>query len=230
MNVPMNESQLDRLQQSLGIAFRDRKLLEQAFTHSSYVNEHKNARHNERLEYLGDAVLQLAVSEHLYRRYPRLPEGELTQMRAAVVCEPSLHEVSRELQFGAHLLLGRGEELTGGRERPAILADVFEAFVGALYLDQGYEAAVRFLEQHLFPKIKRRQLDAKSFLQQTLQQASQGDPVYRLVEELGSGHDKRFVSEVLVGGKRLGTGTGRTKKEAEQKAAEEALQRLEVRR
>jgi ribonuclease-3 len=227
----MNESQLDRLQQSLGIVFRDPKLLEQAFTHSSYVNEHKNARHNERLEYLGDAVLQLAVSEYLYRRYPRLPEGELTQMRAAVVCEPSLHEASRELHFGDHLLLGRGEELTGGRERPAILADVFEAFVGALYLDQGYEAAVRFLEQHLFPKIKRRQrLDAKSFLQQTLQQASQGDPVYRLVEELGSGHDKRFVSEVLVGGKRLGTGTGRTKKEAEQKAAEEALQRLDIRR
>jgi len=223
----MNDGDLNRLQQTLGFSFRNPGILEQAFTHSSYVNEHKHARHNERLEYLGDAVLELAVSEYLFHRFPNLPEGELTLIRASVVCEPSLHEISRELKFGDYVLLGRGEELGGGRERPALLADVFEAFIGALYLDQGYPAVVRFLERHLFPKINRQyRLDAKSRLQQMLQQADLGNPVYRLVEEQGSGPGKRFVCEVLVGGKPSGSGVGRTKKEAEQKAAEEALERL----
>lgn len=227
----MSDNRLDALQEALGIAFRDPGLLEQAFTHSSYVNEHKNTEHNERLEYLGDAVLELAVSEYLFRRFPKLPEGELTQMRAAAVCEPSLHELSRELGFGDYVRLGRGEERSGGRDRPALLADVFEAFIGALYLDRGWSEVVRFLEQTLFPKIKRRhQLDAKSRLQQILQQANLGDPSYRLAEELGTGRDKRFVSEVLINGKPFGSGSGRTKKEAEQQAAEEALERLGAQR
>lgn len=219
----MNGNPLDRLQKALGLYFRDPGLLRQAFVHSSYVNEHKQATHNERLEYLGDAVLELAVSEYLFRRYPNMPEGELTQMRAAAVCEPSLHEVSRELAFGDYVLLGRGEERSGGRDRPALLADVFEAFIGALYLDQGFGAVVQFLQGHLFPRIRRHQLDAKSRLQQILQQANLGDPVYRMAGEQGEGRDKRFTSEVLVGGQARGSGTGRTKKEAEQRAAEEAL-------
>lgn len=227
----MKEHDLDRLQQALGVTFRDPALLVQAFTHSSYVNEHKHAQHNERLEYLGDAVLELAVSEHLFHRFPRLPEGELTQMRAAAVCEPTLHGVSRELNFGDYVLLGRGEELGGGRDRPALLADVFEAFIGALYLDQGFSAVIRFLDRHLFPRIKgEHRLDAKSRLQQILQQANLGDPAYRLAEDRGTGRDKRFVSEVLIGGKPYGRGEGRTKKEAEQQAAEEALERLGARR
>lgn len=219
----MDVNPMDRLQKQLGVAFRDPGLLRQAFVHSSYVNEHKQATHNERLEYLGDAVLELAVSEYLFRRYPDMPEGELTQMRAAAVCEPSLHEVSRDLAFGDYVLLGRGEERSGGRDRPALLADVFEAFIGALYLDQGFGAVVRFLERHLFPRIRQHQLDAKSRLQQILQQANLGDPAYRLADEQGEGRDKRFTSEVLIGGRALGTGTGRTKKEAEQRAAEQAL-------
>src|SRR5690606_5653408 len=159
----MNDGDLNRLQQTIGIPFKDPGLLKQAFTHSSYVNEHRDARHNERLEYLGDAVLELAVSEYLFRRFPNMPEGELTLIRASAVCEPSLHDISRRLNFGEFVLLGRGEEMGGGRERPALLADVFEAFIGALYLDQGYETVVRFLERHLFPNISRHyRLDAKS--------------------------------------------------------------------
>lgn len=226
----MNESPFGLLQKKLGIAFREPGLLEQAFTHSSYVNEHKQATHNERLEYLGDAVLELAVSEYLFRRFPHYPEGDLTQMRAAAVCEPSLHAISLELNFGEYILLGRGEELSGGRTRPALLADVFEAFIGALYLDQGFSAVVQFLQRHLFPKIRdRHTLDAKSRLQQVLQQANLGDPSYRMLEEQGSGRDKRFVSEVHVGGQTYGSGVGRTKKEAEQQAAEQALERLGIR-
>lgn len=223
----MNDGDLNRLQQTIGIPFKDPGLLKQAFTHSSYVNEHRDARHNERLEYLGDAVLELAVSEYLFRRFPNMPEGELTLIRASAVCEPSLHDISRRLNFGEFVLLGRGEEMGGGRDRPALLADVFEAFIGALYLDQGYETVVRFLERHLFPNISRHyRLDAKSRLQQMLQQSDMGHPAYRLVEEIGSGPGRRFVCEVLAGGKPLGTGIGRTKKEAEQKAAEQALERL----
>src|SRR5699024_10102448 len=141
-----------QLEKKLDIVFNDKNLLKQAFTHSSYVNEHrdKNISDNERLEFLGDAVLELGVSEYLYKQKERLAEGDLTKLRASIVCEPSLVEFSLQLDFGDFLLLGHGEEQSGGRKRPAILADVFEAFLGALYLDQGYDAVIQFLKQYVY--------------------------------------------------------------------------------
>src|SRR5690606_595507 len=146
----------DKLEKMLELKFRNIEVIKQAFTHSSYVNEHREGRtsDNERLEFLGDAVLELGVSQHLYRKYPDMPEGEITKLRAAIVCEPSLDVFARSLNFGEHILLGKGEEMTGGRNRPALLADVFEAFLGALYLDQGFNTALDFLEKHVFPQIE----------------------------------------------------------------------------
>ena len=141
-------------QEKIGITFTDEKLLIQAFTHSSYVNEHRKPHEdNERLEFLGDAVLELTVSQYLFQKYPTMSEGELTKLRAAIVCEPSLVRFANELSFGSLVLLGKGEEMTGGRERPALLADVFEAFIGALYLDQGLETVWEFLKEIVYPKI-----------------------------------------------------------------------------
>lgn len=219
-----------QLQQNLGIQFRNVRLLEQAFTHKSYVNEHPHSKHNERLEFLGDAVLELAVSQYLFHRYPERSEGELTKMRASLVCEPSLYAIAEQLQFAPYVLLSRGEELSNGRKRPALLADVFESFIGALYLDQGFEAVVRFLEWILFPKLSDADAalrgDFKSRLQEYVQQRDLGVLEYRLSGELGPSHDKRFVSEVLLDGRVLGSGTGRTKKESEQQAASVALDAL----
>ncbi|HYK72284.1 MAG TPA: ribonuclease III, partial [Pseudoneobacillus sp.] len=144
-----------QFQAKIGVQFADEKLLKQAFTHSSYVNEHRKKpfEDNERLEFLGDAVLELTVSQFLFKKYPLMSEGELTKLRAAIVCEPSLVAFANELFFGQLILLGKGEEMTGGRERPALLADVFEAFIGALYLDKGIETVIGFLEQNVYPKI-----------------------------------------------------------------------------
>lgn len=219
---------LRELEQALGITFRDRKLLAQAFTHSSYVNENRGkAAHNERLEFLGDAVLELCVSDYLYHRFPKRSEGELTKLRASIVCEPSLVEFANELGFGEYIRLGRGEELTGGRTRPALLADVFEAFIGALYLDQGIQVVRSFLDQVVFPKLPRfeepQASDYKTRLQEHVQQYALGTLEYRVVDEQGPAHDKHFVSEVYMNEQRLGRGSGRTKKEAEQQAAAEAL-------
>ncbi len=222
-----------QLQAKLGIAFANPKLLTQAFTHSSYVNEHRSAKHNERLEFLGDAVLELAVSEYLFRTYPHRPEGELTKLRASIVCEPSLNKFAEQLNFGAYLLLGRGEELTGGRTRPALLADVFEAFIGALYLDQGMAAVERFLLSMVFSKVDTgpsvKLQDYKSQLQEKVQQIGLGSVVYQLVEEQGPAHAKRFITDVVIDGLQRGSGSGRTKKESEQRAAAEALKRLSQR-
>lgn len=222
---------LRELEQQLDLAFRDRALLVQAFTHSSYVNEKRGkTAHNERLEFLGDAVLELCVSDFLYHRYPKRSEGELTKLRASIVCEPSLVEFANELEFGSFVRLGRGEELTGGRNRPALLADVFEAFIGALYLDQGLDLVRSFLKQVVFPKVSRfdqpQNSDHKTRLQEYVQQHALGTLDYRIVDEQGPAHDKQFVSEVYMDGQQLGRGSGRTKKEAEQHAAAEAMSRL----
>ncbi len=224
---------LRRLQARLGLAFRDQALLRQAFTHTSYVNEHrgKKVKDNERLEFLGDAVLQLTVSEHLYRRYPQLSEGELTRMRAAIVCEPSLVRFAEALDFGRVVLLGKGEERTGGRSRPSLLADAFEAFVGALYLDQGLDAVRAFLDRHLFPHLPEDGQAGKDFktrLQETAQNLGLGTPEYRVVEERGPSHEREFVVEVRIGGRISGRGVGRSKKEAEQQAAAQSLRLLEA--
>jgi len=219
---------LRELEQKLDIRFKDRRLLIQAFTHSSYVNENRGkAMHNERLEFLGDAVLELCVSDYLYQRYPKRSEGELTKLRASIVCEPSLVEFANSLEFGLYVRLGKGEEITGGRSRPALLADVFEAFIGALYLDQGIAAVKAWLDRIVFPNIAHIEQpqfsDYKTRLQEYVQQHTLGELEYRIVDEQGPAHDKFFVSEVYMNGLNLGRGSGRTKKEAEQQAAAEAL-------
>ncbi|MDQ0161705.1 ribonuclease III [Aeribacillus alveayuensis] len=219
-------------QQKIGITFTNEKLLHQAFTHSSYVNEHRRKPYedNERLEFLGDAVLELTISQFLYETYPTMSEGDLTKLRAAIVCEPSLVTFANELSFGKLILLGKGEELTGGRERPALLADVFEAFIGALYLDKGLHTVVQFLEKIVFPKIKEgafsHVMDFKSKLQELIQRDGKGSLVYQILEEKGPAHNREFVATVSLNDELLGTGIGRSKKEAEQHAAEQALQKL----
>ncbi|WP_090798599.1 ribonuclease III [Paenibacillus sp. GP183] len=225
---------LKALQRAIGISFQNPELLKQAFTHSSYVNEHRisGPKDNERLEFLGDAVLELTVSEFLFFTYPGRMEGELTKLRASIVCEPSLVVFAEKLDFGAYVLLGKGEELTGGRSRPALLADVFEAFIGALYLDQGLEIAKNFLKRYVFTQIsiegKLLVIDYKTQLQEHTQQHNLGIIEYRIVDERGPAHDREFISEVYMGDQLLGNGIGRSKKEAEQQAASKALAKLNV--
>lgn len=223
------KEQFEHFQQYFEVQFDNPTLLYQAFTHSSYVNEHRRKffTDNERLEFLGDAVLELSVSQYLFQQYTGMSEGELTKLRAAIVCEPSLVIFANELNFGKFVLLGKGEELTGGRERPALLADVFEAFIGALYLDQGLETVVLFLEKVVFPKIElgafSHVMDYKSQLQEVIQQQNNGMLSYEIVEEKGPAHNRTFVSRVMLNAKELGIGKGRSKKEAEQHAARLAI-------
>ncbi len=234
--MPLKDSTklaFEALQQELNIQFSKPALLQQAFTHSSYVNEHRRRQFtdNERLEFLGDAVLELSVSHFLYMKYPEMSEGELTKLRASIVCEPSLVLFANELGFGKYILLGKGEELTGGRTRPALLADVFESFVGALYLDQGLEKVVAFLEVVLFPKVEigafSHAMDYKSQLQELVQQKNTGVLIYEIIEEKGPAHSRVFVTRVSLGDLELGVGDGRSKKEAEQKAAQLAILKLQ---
>ena len=231
----VNGNHFKDLQASLGIFFDNDKLLKQAFTHSSYVNEHRRKPYedNERLEFLGDAVLELTVSQFLFKKYPMMSEGELTKLRAAIVCEPSLVTLANELSFGTYILLGKGEEMTGGRERPALLADVFEAFIGALYLDKGIGPVIEFLEKIVFPKINAgafsHVMDYKSQLQELIQRDGIGAIEYRVLQEKGPAHSKEFVSRVSLNGEELGIGTGKSKKEAEQHAAQMALEVIKTR-
>ena len=228
----IKEQKFNQLQDRLGIHFRNDKLLKQAFTHSSYVNEHRRKPYedNERLEFLGDAVLELTVSNYLFEKYPMMSEGELTKLRAAIVCEPSLVVFANQLSFGEFVLLGKGEEMTGGRERPAMLADVFESFIGALYLDSGLEPVVQFLRKVVFPRIDEgafsHVMDFKSQLQELIQRDNCGTLQYKILQEKGPAHNREFVSTVLLNGETLGTGIGRSKKEAEQRAAELALREM----
>lgn len=221
-----------KFQEDIKIKFKDESLLIQAFTHSSYVNEHRGQpfKDNERLEFLGDAVLELTVSKYLFTHFPKMSEGEMTKLRAAIVCEPSLVKLAEDLEFGQLILLGKGEEMTGGRERPALLADVFESFIGALYLDQGLEAVYCFLTICVFPKISGGEfaqiVDYKSQLQEFIQQDSLGDITYQIIQEKGPAHNREFASEVFLDSKSLGVGIGKSKKEAEQRAAEKALKNL----
>lgn len=221
------ELALGKLMTALGFSFQDPVLLSSALVHSSYANENPGAsvRHNERLEFLGDTVLDLVVSEWLYMSEPVLSEGEMTQARASVVCEPSLAEAARRIDLAGYLLLGCGER---GRSRPSILADALEALIGAVYLDSGLEAA-RALVLRLFAEPL--QLvrtgggvsDYKSLLQQELQKDGTRNIRYRLAAQTGPAHNRTFVVEVEVDGVVLGSGSGHTKKEAEQSAAKEAL-------
>jgi ribonuclease-3 len=211
----------------LGHRFQQPALLVEALTHTTYANENPGAASNQRLEFLGDAVLGMVVAQYLFLQYPDLPEGELTKIRAAVVCEPTLASRSRDLQVGQWMRFGRGE-LQSGRERDSILADAFEAIVGALFLDGGLEVARRFILAQLAPLVAqarggRVRVDYKTRLQEEIQRQWAEGPAYRLLEEEGPPHDKRFHVAVYHQGRLLGSGWGRSKKEAEQEAARLAL-------
>lgn len=222
----------DELQESVGFTFKDITLLQTAFTHSSYVNEHRkeHLKDNERLEFLGDAVLELTVSDYLFKKYPDMAEGQMTKMRAAIVCEPSLVEFADSVHFSKYVRLGKGEEKAGGRNRPALLADVFEAFIGALYLDNGLAKVIQFLERIVFPKIDTgifmETVDYKTQLQEIVQRDRDVLIQYDILGESGPAHSRAFEAQVVVNGQVLGKGTGRTKKQAEQNAAEFAVRQM----
>ncbi|HEY9481225.1 MAG TPA: ribonuclease III [Candidatus Paceibacterota bacterium] len=213
-----------------GVVWKDKGLLKQAFTHRSYINENRGMRmeHNERLEFLGDAVLELVVTDFLYKKYPENPEGELTTYRSALVNAITLAEVASNLSMNDFLLLSRGEAKDTGRARQYILANTFEAVVGAMYLDQGYETAKTFIERNIFvfadKMIARGNLvDAKSLFQEKAQEKVGVTPSYKLVRESGPDHDKSFTVGVLIGREQIATGEGKSKQEAEQNAALRAL-------
>jgi ribonuclease-3 len=225
------EPRLVRLEKELGYAFSDAALLVRALTHVSY-NRAKSAGHNEVLEFLGDAVLDLAISDLLIRSFPEKSEGDLSRMRAALVNSTALAEKAARLSLGSSLRLGKGEERSGGRDKPSILAGAFEALLGAVYLDGGYEPTRRMIEKYFAADIKEKKLgqqDYKTRLQEISQMLFRAPPSYRLVSESGPDHDKFFVTEIAMGGKVLGKGRGKTKKQAEQEAAKEALSELQQR-
>lgn len=234
MTMRKNEVEINRLKETLSISWHDESLLHLAMTHSSYSYENKDKLlNNQRLEFLGDAVLELLVSEYLYRLFPEKTEGYLTKMRAAAVCEPALARLARQLHLGRCLYMGRGEERSGGRERPSILADSFESLLGAVYLDKGLEEARRFLLKYIQPLIEdiikgHLDRDFKTELQELLQKKSGESVNYVILREEGPDHDKIFTAGVIYMGQEMGRGTGHSKKEAEQHAARIALQKIGI--
>lgn len=225
---------LDQWQSEVGLCFADKRLLLRALTHRSYVNEHEDVEgDNERLEFLGDAVLDFVVGDMLFQRYPEMPEGQLTRLRSALVRTESLAELARSIQLGQALRMGRGEAASGGRDRQGILCGAFEAVVGALYLEQGLEAVKQFvlprlgdlLEQVLASGLH---LDARSHLQEWSQAHRGITPVYHLVGATGPDHDKQFEVEVLIGDEVVGHGAGHSKQSAAQSAARDALKNLQA--
>lgn len=218
---------MEILEERIGYQFRDRALLKQAMTHSSFTNEQKirRAQNYERLEFLGDAVLELVSSEFLFKEHPQMSEGELTKKRASMVCEPSLAFCARDLDLGRFMLLGKGEENTGGRGRDSIVSDAMEAVIGAIYLDGGMEMAKEFINRFVLSDLEDKQLfyDSKSNLQEMIQGKLKKEFKYELLEESGPEHDKMFRVSVDMEGEILGSGEGKTKKAAEQQAAYKAL-------
>lgn len=220
------------LQAEFGIHFQDTALLAEAFTQASYVNEHpkEHLKYYERIEFLGDAVLQLFVSEYIYQRFPELPQGKLTRLRAAMVCEDSFSKFALECHFDQYIRLGRGEEMAGARKRPSLLCDIFEAFIGALYLDQGRTAVEKFIHRVIFPKLDQgwfdHAVDAKTTLQEFLQRNGDVQIVYHLLKESGSENEPVFTVNVSANGQVIGQGTGSSKKHAEMAAAQVALEAL----
>ena len=219
------------LETAIGYRFKNITLLQNALTHSSYANEHwhDSLRSNERLEFLGDSILGMVVAEHLYRNFADRPEGELTRMRADMVCESSLARVAEKVELGKHLLLGNGEEQGGGRNRSSILADAVESVIAASFLDGGMEAAEGIIRRFVLcnvPVSKLKNLDYKTTLQELVQQKKNQVLSYQLVGESGPDHDKLFVVEVALNGNVVGKGTGSSKKRAEQDAARAAIETL----
>lgn len=222
-------SEFQHIAKSLDLAFTDLSLLEEALTHRSFLNENKAARaHNERLEFLGDAVLELAVTRFLYDRFPERPEGDLTAYRAALVNTYSLADTAEAIGLNGKLRLSKGESRDTGRARQIILANAFEALLGAIYLDQGYEAAEAFVARHLYPKIDqvlrdRLWQDAKSRFQEVAQEKRGVTPAYKTLKEEGPDHDKRFTVGAYLGDEEIAQGDGKSKQEAEQAAAQAAI-------
>ena len=214
------------LEERIGYTFRNKKLLTQALTHSSFANEKKINKEPdyERIEFLGDAVLELVSSDFLFRENLSMPEGQLTKTRASMVCEPALAFCARDLKLGEFIRLGKGEELTGGRNRDSIISDVMEAVIGAIYLDSGFEDASRFIHRFILSDLDQKQLfyDAKTILQEKVQKKGM-DVRYELTAEEGPEHDKHFTVEAYLGTQCLGKGIGHSKKSAEQQAAYQAL-------
>lgn len=226
----MTDKDFGSFEQKIGLEFNDAQLLRQAFTHRSYINEHRGEvqGHNERLEFLGDAVLELISTHFLYAKYPERNEGELTAYRAALVNAVTLSDVAASVGMNDYLLLSKGESKDTGRARQMLLANAFEAVVGAIYLDSGYDAAKKFIDEHLFPKMdeiikKRLWQDAKSALQEKVQEHEGTTPHYSVLRETGPDHDKHFLVGVYAGSSMLGQGEGRSKQDAEQSAARAAL-------
>lgn len=224
---------LTSLCSSCEVKLSNLELLHQALIHTSYVNESKNCLYgdNERLEFLGDAVLDVVISEYLFRHFPSLPEGELTKARANLVCEQTLAYQASQLKLGEHLMLGRGEEASGGRERCSILADAFEAVIGAIYIDGGFAAAANFIHKQFAGQLReittgQYNHDYKTLLQETVQRNADSRVQYEVIAAQGPDHDKFFEVAVLLNGNPMGTGTGKTKKEAEQQAAKQALEKI----
>jgi ribonuclease-3 len=225
---------LESLDGTLGVSFADDALRQAALTHRSYAFERGTDVTNERLEFLGDAVLGVVVTDMAYRAYPDLPEGSLAKLRAAIVNMTALADVARDLRLGDLVLLGKGEELSGGRDKPSILADALEAVFGAVYLDRGLDVASELIDRLFRPRMEayvrgEGDRDYKTILQEVSSQELRSMPEYRL-EERGPDHQKEFTATVFLGGEPLGTGTGRSKKEAEQRAAREAYERIAPRR
>ena len=223
------DKNLEEFQGKIRYYFNDKELLIEALSHSSYANENRKGRNsNERLEFLGDSVLSIVVSQYLFEHFTHLPEGELTKIRASLVCEKSLYEFAKQIDLGEHILLGKGEENTGGRERVSILADAFEAVIAAVFLDGGLEAARRHILKFIPKDIEDRKpltfSDHKTILQEIIQKNPEEKVEYKLVGQSGPDHNKAFKVQVRLNSNVIGTGIGRSKKEAEQMAAKEALE------
>ena len=218
---------LEELEKRIGYTFRDKKLLRQALTHSSFANEQKinKLEDYERMEFLGDAVLELVSSDFLFHENPQMPEGKLTKLRSSMVCEPALAYCARDLELGQYMLLGKGEEATGGRGRDSITSDVMEAVIGAMYLDGGFQAAHDFIHRFVLSDVENKILfyDSKTVLQEMIQTMPEAVFEYVLTGEEGPDHDKEFLVDAVLDGKLIGKGKGRTKKAAEQLAAYEAI-------
>ena len=221
------EYTLNELEKRIGYSFQDKKLLEHAMIHSSYANEHHLGKLgcNERLEFLGDAVLEVVSSDFLFRTFPEMPEGDMTKTRASLVCEPTLAFCAQEIDLGGFLLLGKGEDATGGRGRDSVVSDAMEALIGAIYLDGGFANAKEFIERFILKDLENKKLfyDSKTILQEIVQSNFKEPVSYELLGEKGPDHNKVFEVAVRIGDDRYGVGSGRTKKAAEQEAAYQSI-------
>ena len=232
-NINKRMNSIQEFEKKIGVEFKDKDLLLLALTHRSYVNEHKDTdSHNERLEFLGDAVLELITSDYLFSTYPERTEGDLTSFRAALVRTESLADTAQEIGVGENIRLSKGEEDTGGRSKNYLLANALEAIIGAIYLDSGYEVARDFVHTHLLKKIdhiveNRLDIDSKTKIQEVTQSKYKVTPSYEVIEEEGPDHDKRFTVVVKINGKEIGKGFGTSKQKAEEDAAKSGIEYIE---